>query len=52
MFVSQECLQATRISMAPCPHNQLNAKDADMEQALLLCYVTTKVLVKCRILVS
>ncbi len=34
------------------PRDQLNAKDTDMEQALLLCYITTKVLVKCCIVVG
>ncbi len=42
-------LQAASVSMASRPRDQLKAKDADMEQALLLCYITTKVLVKCRI---
>ena len=49
------CLRRKHISvlhvlaLGPCPRDQLNAKDVDMEQAVLLCYVTTKVLVKCRI---
>ncbi len=47
MFVLQACLRAAPASMAPCPHDHLDAKDADMEQTLLLYYVTTKVLVKC-----
>ncbi len=49
MFASQACLRAAWVRMAPCPCNQLNAKDVDTEQALLLCYVTIKVLVKYRI---
>ena len=34
-------------SMATRSYDQLNAMDADMEQVLLLSYVTTKVVVKC-----
>ncbi len=51
MFVLQPCLRAACGSVAPHPCNQLNAKDADMEQVLLLCYVTTKVLMKCCLVV-
>ena len=47
VFASQACLRAAHVSMAPHPRDRLNAKDTDMEQTLLLYYVTTKVLVKC-----
>ncbi len=49
VFALQACLQAAHFSMALYLRYQLNAKDPDIEQALLLCYVTTKVLVKCRL---
>ena len=36
VFASQACLRAAHVSMAARrPHDQLNAKDVDMEQALL-----------------
>ena len=38
MFALQACLRAACVSMAPRPRDQLNMKDTDMEQALLLCY--------------
>ncbi len=34
MFMSQTCLSAALLSMAPRPCGQLSAKDTDMEQAL------------------
>ncbi len=52
MFAMQVCLRRAHVSMAPLPRDQLNAKDADMEQVLFLYYITTKVLVKCRIDIS
>ncbi len=42
-YASKACLCAHVLAWL-C---KLNAKDADTEQVLLLCYVTTKVLVKC-----
>ncbi len=32
VFASQECLSAAHFHVGPCPCNQLNTKDADMEQ--------------------
>ena len=49
MFASLACLQAAHVSVALLLRDQLNANDADMEQALLLCYVTTRMLMKCSI---
>ncbi len=49
MSASQANLCAAGVSMAPCKCNQLNAKDTDMEQALLSRYITTKLMVKWRV---
>ena len=51
VFALQARLQVAHVNMAPLLRDQLNAKDADMEQALLLCYIVTKVLVICRIVI-
>ena len=42
VFASQASLRATSvISVGPCPRDQLNAKDADMEKVLRSPTVTT-----------
>ena len=42
----RKCVFALPVCMGPHPHNQLNAKDTDVEKALLSFDITTKVLVK------
>ena len=51
VFASQGCLRATCVCVSPRHLDQLNAKDADMEKALLSCDISTNlVLVKQRLL--
>ncbi len=49
VYVSQAYFFNVCVSMTLSLRDQWNAKNADMEQALLLCNITTKVLVKCHI---
>ncbi len=42
VFVLQACLRATCVCVGPSLHDQLNAKDTDMEKVLLSCDITTK----------
>ncbi len=41
MFVSQACLHITRVQVSLHPRDQWNAKDTDMEKALLSHDVTS-----------
>ena len=46
VFASQACLITTRVRLGSRQHDQLNAKDTDMEKVLLSHDFTLKVLVK------
>ncbi len=49
VFASQACLHNKGVHVNPCQSDQLNAKDTDMEKALLSCNATTKVQVTQRL---
>ncbi len=49
VFVSQACLCTTHVCMGLPTHDQLNAKNTDMEKVLLSLNIITKILVRQRL---